>query len=85
MEFSLSFFGQASQEGAQSRVTEFIQKERTFQKGKNALYLHIPFCDTICSFCPFIKSTKYEPIIGKYIDALINEMRILSQSPNIKK
>ncbi|QEK64903.1 Oxygen-independent coproporphyrinogen-III oxidase-like protein [Bacillus safensis] len=83
--FLYPFFGQASQEGAQSRVTEFIQKERTFQKGKNALYLHIPFCDTICSFCPFIKSTKYEPIIGKYIDALINEMRILSQSPNIQK
>ncbi|BBP90523.1 hypothetical protein BsIDN1_41410 [Bacillus safensis] len=41
MEFSLSFFfGQASQEGAQSRVTEFIQKERTFQKGKT-LYIYI--------------------------------------------
>lgn len=43
MEFSLSFFGQASQEGAQSRVTEFIQKERTFQKREKRFIFTYPF------------------------------------------
>jgi anaerobilin synthase len=84
--FLYPFFGENSNENAVSRVEKFIYNEElNFQKGKNALYLHIPFCDTICSFCPFIKSTKYEPIIGEYVDALIQEMRMLASSPNIQQ
>lgn len=39
------------------------------------LYFHIPFCETLCSFCPFIRG-KYKNMseIDTYIDALIKEI-----------
>ncbi|MCR6779857.1 coproporphyrinogen-III oxidase family protein [Bacillus thuringiensis] len=83
--FLYPFFGEDSVENAQSRVENMLRKTEVSQKkGKTALYLHIPFCDTICSFCPFIKSTKYEPIIGEYVECLIKEMELLSSSPVIQ-
>ena len=42
MEFSLSVFGQSSQEGAQSRVTEFIQKNEHFKREKCFIFTY-PF------------------------------------------
>ena len=33
-------------------------------------YIHIPFCDHICTYCDFCKRYNYEFIIDKYLDAL---------------
>lgn len=83
--FLYPFFGPGSNEGAEERVRDALFTSPTERKpGKNALYLHIPFCDTICSFCPFIKSTKHEPVIGQYVDMLIREMEIIASSPLIQ-
>ncbi|SDB66389.1 oxygen-independent coproporphyrinogen-3 oxidase [Pseudomonas sp. NFACC23-1] len=47
---------------------------------KRALYLHIPFCDTICSFCPFTRGRVSDPnVIELYVQALINEIETKSQ------
>src|SRR5690348_8018786 len=43
--------------------------------GLKALYLHIPFCDTICSFCPFVKSVGSKERVSAYLDALLRELR----------
>ena len=84
--FLYPFFDKNSNENARKRVVDsIIKKDVSVKPGNNALYLHIPFCDTICSFCPFIKSTKYEPVIGKYVDTLIEEMKMISSSPTIQK
>jgi oxygen-independent coproporphyrinogen-3 oxidase len=45
---------------------------------KSTLYIHIPFCDQVCSFCGFNKSVSPEELKEKYVDALIEEMRIYS-------
>jgi len=37
------------------------------------LYIHIPFCKTICSYCDFPKIVAKENVHEKYIDALIEE------------
>jgi len=51
-----------------------------------ALYFHIPFCETICSFCPFTRGMVRDPkIIDTYIDALINEIEIKSKIVNLKE
>ncbi|POZ99209.1 radical SAM protein, partial [Pseudomonas sp. MWU12-2312b] len=48
---------------------------------KRALYMHIPFCDTICSFCPFTRGRVSDVnIIELYVQALINEIEIKSES-----
>jgi coproporphyrinogen III oxidase-like Fe-S oxidoreductase len=40
-----------------------------------ALYFHIPFCETICSFCPFVRGTYSDDnIIELYVAALTKEI-----------
>ena len=39
-----------------------------------SVYIHIPFCDTICSYCDFSKFFKNEEWILKYLDALDKEI-----------
>src|SRR5579883_2598579 len=45
--------------------------------GKRALYIHIPFCETICSFCPFTRGEfEHEDEIDRYMRALLREMEL---------
>src|SRR5581483_10806363 len=39
------------------------------------LYIHIPFCTTKCSYCDFNTYAGIEPLLPRYIDALIAEMQ----------
>ncbi len=40
-----------------------------------AIYIHIPFCDTVCSFCPFTRGPfKSDSEIDEYVSALQIEM-----------
>lgn len=42
-----------------------------------ALYFHIPFCDTICTFCPFVRGASHSAeTIERYVDALIGEINL---------
>lgn len=50
------------------------------------LYVHIPFCKSICNFCPYCKVRYSKELCDKYIDALIREIHIVgSQYPGKKK
>lgn len=40
------------------------------------LYVHIPFCNQICPYCDFYKMVVSDKLKTKYIDALINEMKL---------
>jgi len=62
---------------------EFIEGKNTLNElhsanvfpKKRALYFHIPFCDTICNFCPFTRGTyKDSKEIDNYFSALIKEI-----------
>ncbi len=39
-----------------------------------SIYLHIPFCDTICSYCDFCKQYYEESIVDTYLIALEKEI-----------
>ena len=39
-----------------------------------ALYIHIPFCDHICTYCDFTKLFYFEKYEKPYLDALIKEI-----------
>lgn len=45
----------------------------------STLYIHIPFCDQLCSFCGFNKYLSPEDVKEDYVVALIEEMRMYSQ------
>ena len=43
----------------------------------NSLYVHIPFCEHICSYCDFCKMFYNEKICDKYLNVLIDELENL--------
>ena len=49
------------------------------------LYVHIPFCKKICSFCPYCKVPYEKALCDRYIDALLREIHLVgSQHPGKK-
>lgn len=55
--------------------------ERSLDRVQNrSLYFHIPFCQDICSFCPFTREVlKDEAYLDRYVDALIREIAMKSK------
>lgn len=49
------------------------------------LYVHIPFCERICDFCPYCKVSYSADLCDKYIDALIKEIHIVGDQNTEKK
>ncbi len=49
------------------------------------LYVHIPFCKSICSFCPYCKVTYQKEKADRYIDALLREIRLVGSTHPGKK
>ena len=49
------------------------------------LYVHIPFCKSICNFCPYCKVRYSEDLCNKYIDALIEEIHLVGNQSHEKK
>ena len=39
-----------------------------------SLYVHIPFCSEICSYCDFVKVYKKEDLIDRYLEVLKSEI-----------
>ncbi len=44
---------------------------------KLGLYVHIPFCKSICSFCPYCKVTYKEDVCNRYLEALKQEIHLV--------
>ena len=49
------------------------------------LYVHIPFCERICSFCPYCKVLYSKETCDAYIDALIQEIHMVGSQYKGKK
>lgn len=41
---------------------------------KLGLYVHIPFCRSLCEFCPYCKVIYDRSLAEKYVDALLQEI-----------
>ena len=48
-------------------------------------YIHIPFCKTKCTYCGFFQNGTSLSIEDKYIDGLIGELKLASESPRLKE
>jgi oxygen-independent coproporphyrinogen-3 oxidase len=46
----------------------------------SGVYIHVPFCDKLCRFCPFNKQATDEELVQRYLDALLVEIDLYSQS-----
>lgn len=49
------------------------------------LYVHIPFCKRICSFCPYCKVPYEKALCDRYIDALLREIHLVGSQYAGKK
>jgi len=49
------------------------------------LYIHIPFCRSICRFCPYCKVVYEKETAHKYIEALKNEINLVGSQLKEKK
>ena len=49
------------------------------------LYVHIPFCRSICSFCPYCKVTYNQTLSGEYKKALLKEIDLVCAKMKEKK
>lgn len=49
------------------------------------LYVHIPFCKSICNFCPYCKVKYTKELCDKYIDALLREIHLVGKQHREKK
>ena len=48
------------------------------------IYIHIPFCHSICSYCDFPKLLYDKKYTRKYLDALLNEIKTRYQGEKVK-
>ncbi len=49
------------------------------------LYVHIPFCKSLCSFCPYCKVKYDKDLCNRYIAALLKEIHLVGGSRKEKK
>lgn len=50
------------------------------------LYIHIPFCKSICNFCPYCKVLYDKELCDEYVDCLIKEIHLVGkQHEGIKR
>ena len=61
---------------------EFLPFEECERLG---LYVHIPFCKSICAFCPYCKTVYNKDLCDKYIDALVKEIHKVGSQYKCKK
>lgn len=61
-------------------VLNIYEQINTQKLKSRALYFHIPFCETICNFCPFTRGLyKGDEIVEKYVQALLHEIKTKAQ------
>lgn len=65
-----------------NKYNQILPFQDTTQLG---LYVHIPFCRSICSFCPYCKVI-YNPVVcDEYINYLIEEIHMVGSQNGNKK
>lgn len=47
----------------------------SFLPGPLGLYVHVPFCRTICDFCPYFKKPYSKPGMDSYVDTVLREIQ----------
>lgn len=66
-------------------TNEFDQRLDYEQCDRLGLYVHIPFCRSVCNFCPYCKVQYSKELCDRYIDALLEEIHLAGGGRREKK
>lgn len=61
-----------------------LQAECKSEDGNSTIYLHIPFCKSICAYCSFIKVVKRDDLVVEYLNALKKEIELYANTEYVK-
>lgn len=50
------------------------------QPSKRGAYIHVPFCEKLCKFCPFYKVVSNDNLIDEFVRSLNSEIYLYSQA-----
>lgn len=64
---------------------EYDQTLPFFECDNLGLYVHIPFCKSVCNFCPYCKEQYSKEKCDRYVDSLIKEIHIVGSQHLGKK
>ena len=64
---------------------EYDEQLRYTEQQNLGLYVHIPFCKSICNFCPYCKVLYTPEKCDNYIAALLEEIRLVGSRAGGKK
>lgn len=73
-----------------SDTPEYGALERVMARQKrgstdNMIYVHLPYCEQQCLFCPFhVRVDRHEDAYPRYIDTVIAEMDLVAQRPYVR-
>ena len=87
----MSIFTNATRMWLTRSVTPFVFTDRPdrqlfYEACENlGLYIHIPFCRSICNFCPYCKTVYAEETCSRYVDALLQEIHRTGQMLTARK
>lgn len=87
----MSIFTNATRMWLTRSVTPFVFTDRSdrqlfYEECENlGLYVHIPFCRSICNFCPYCKTVYAEETCSRYVDALLQEIHRTGQMLTARK
>lgn len=64
---------------------EYDQRLPFSECDRLGLYVHIPFCKSICAFCPYCKTIYSKETCDRYLDALLREIHLVGNQNREKK
>ncbi len=64
---------------------EYDQELPYAQCDNLGLYIHIPFCKSICNFCPYCKVRYEKSLCEHYVDTLLREIHMVGSQYNGRK
>ncbi|NEG64841.1 radical SAM protein (plasmid) [Pantoea agglomerans] len=80
-----NFFFPNQGKNISSEILSDVLSQSNEKVSSRALYFHVPFCETICTFCPFTRGAyKDAELVNQYTRALIKEIEIKSEYNDYK-
>jgi anaerobilin synthase len=78
--FTYPFFDFNYKADHRAVVAAFYQQPDPESRGLNGLYVHVPFCETLCLFCPFNKSVGTAERVERYVSAIVREAELVGRT-----